>query len=256
MADHVSAALRKVAASGKLATRLSSAELARIRPAIRERAVFSAKVANAEFLDKISSVTRSVVRGEISPGSAKRMLKAFLDAEGYEPEPGEAGKITDLSSDARLRLIVQTNAGMAKGYAKHVAAQKDLDRRPWQELFRQYQRKEPRDWPARWRAAGGTVRAGRMVAEVNSPVWTAISAFGLPYPPFDFNSGMGVRTLSERQVGRKAARQMPKPPPDFNAGLQSDVLVEDDRIRRQLLRDLGPGYTTRGKGRVLRRQGS
>lgn len=35
-----------------------------------------------------------------------------------------------------------------------------------------------------------------MVALNDSPIWTALSRFDLPYPPYDYNSGMGRRPVS------------------------------------------------------------
>ena len=41
-----------------------------------------------------------------------------------------------------------------------------------------------------------------MVALLGDPVWTRISRFGLPYPPFDYGSGMAVRPVSRRECVR------------------------------------------------------
>lgn len=251
----LTAAIKKATRSGKLPTNLSSAEIARIRPAIRERAVFSARVLNAEFLDEISAVTRGVVGGQIDQRKARTVLKRWLKRDQYVPEPGDDGTIKDLSSDARIRLIVRTNVGMARGYGQRVKAVAEIDKKPWQELYRRYPRLVPRDWPTRWLAAGGQMVGGRMVAVVSDPVWERISRFGNPYPPFDFNSGMWVRTRTNQEVGKKARTQLVGPrkkPQSFNKGLESDVVVGDDRIRRQLLRDLGPGYGTK-RGAVVRK---
>ncbi len=244
MSPAVSQAIRKLARSGKLPTTLSAKELARISEQIRERAVFSARVANAQILDEIKHVATAVSRGELTQTEGIKTLKSFVKAEGYTPEPGEEGTIKDLLSPARLKLIVRTNAGMAKGYGQHVAAQEKLDKQPWQELYRREMRKVPRDWISRWRGAGGRLSGGKMIAPVNSPIWSSISGFGLPYPPFDYNSGMWVRQLSERQVGKKAPKQV-KELPKFNESLQSEAVIRDPKLRRQLLEDLGPGYKTR-----------
>jgi hypothetical protein len=241
MTPAVSQAIRKVARSGKLPTTLSAKQLSGISEKIRERAVFSARVANAQILDEIKHVAQAVARGELTQTEGIKTLKSFIKAEGYQADPGEEGTIKDLLSKARLKLIVKTNAGMAKGYGQHVAAQETLDERPWQELYRREPRKEPRDWISRWRAAGGRLSAGRMIAPVNSPIWSMISGFGLPYPPFDYNSGMWTKQLSERQVGRKAPPQKPKEP-SFNDTLKSEALIRDPALKRQLLDDLGPGY--------------
>ena len=40
----------------------------------------------------------------------------------------------------------------------------------------------------------------RMVALKSDPVWTKISRFGHPYPPFDWGSGMGVEDVSREDV--------------------------------------------------------
>lgn len=252
MASPSTDAIKKLVRSVKLPTNLSSDEIAKIRSGLRERALFSARVANTEFLDTVQRMNNAVLTGQISPETARRTLKSWLKADGYKPEPGEEGTITDLSSDQRLKLIIRTNVGMAKGYAQHVKAQSELDTRPFQQLYRRYQRKVPRDWVTRWRMAGGSAPGGVMMAPVNSPIWTAISRFGLPYPPFDFNSGMWVRPLTARQARRRAPEQEPKRIPDFNARLKSDVLVESRYLRRQLLKDLGPDYEVRGG--VLKRK--
>jgi hypothetical protein len=41
-----------------------------------------------------------------------------------------------------------------------------------------------------------------MIALKDSEVWSRISRFGTPWPPFDFNSGMGVRNIGRRECVR------------------------------------------------------
>ena len=106
----------------------------------------------------------------------------------------------DLSSDSRLNLIIETNTQMAYGYGQY-AAQQDpvlLDAFPCLELYRLEQRIEKRDWRARWLAAGGHLYNKRMIARKDSPIWSSISRFNTPYPPFDFNSGMWTRNISRK----------------------------------------------------------
>ena len=43
----------------------------------------------------------------------------------------------------------------------------------------------------------GVARGGQMVALKSSPIWVELSRSGYPYPPFDFNSGMWVRPVSD-----------------------------------------------------------
>jgi hypothetical protein len=82
------------------------------------------------------------------------------------------------------------------------------------ELLRVELRKAPRNWTERWRGAGGRLYAGRMLAQVNDPIWTKISAFGNPYPPFDYGSGMGVLDLPRAEaadLGFPLTDQAPDP---------------------------------------------
>jgi hypothetical protein len=67
-----------------------------------------------------------------------------------------------------------------------------------------------------------------MVALKGDPVWTAISRFGTPWPPFDFNSGMGVEDIDAEEAAELGVLAGDDPPPspddtDFNAGLEAEV---------------------------------
>jgi hypothetical protein len=39
-----------------------------------------------------------------------------------------------------------------------------------------------------------------MIARKDSPIWEALSRFGTPYPPFDFNSGMWTKDVSREEA--------------------------------------------------------
>ena len=86
----------------------------------------------------------------------------------------------------------------------------------------------------RWEAAAqkvgweGVARNGAMIALKTSPIWAKISRFGNPFPPFDFNSGMGVRDVKKsvcREIGLLGPNEQPKipQPPDFNGNLAERV---------------------------------
>ena len=98
-----------------------------------------------------------------------------------------------------------------------------------QELVRVEARDEERDWAGIWHAHGGAFYDGRMVALKGDPVWVAISRFGLPYPPFDYNSGMGVEDVAHDEavaLGLIAEDYLPpetSPLEDFNKGLEADM---------------------------------
>lgn len=203
-----------VAAKKLLPTRMSSEELMQLSPALRERSMFSAKTSNAWYLQQIKNKIDLIVGPEssggkkwkgVDAGSARAQLKAALKKIGYKPAKGKRGTIEDLSSDPRLNLIVSTQTDMAHAFGQRLKALRPeiMDAWPAYELVREEERTEPRNWPERWEEAGGEFYEGdsdypegRMVALKDSPIWAQISAFGLPYPPFDFNSGMGLEEVS------------------------------------------------------------
>jgi len=193
-------------------TASSAAEIAALDPAIRERALFSARVEDANFLARADRLINGIVSPASSPGAsegrktpfneaeARGVLKEYLASIGYQPD--KEGGLQDLSSDVRLNLILKTNNDMAAG-AGQFAVQNDpdiLDAYPCLELYRLESREVPRDWVGRWRSAGGQLHGGRMIARKDDRIWREISAFGNPYPPFDYNSGMWTREISRTEA--------------------------------------------------------
>ncbi len=245
-------ALKKLRGSGRLKNGLPSEDLSRIRRSIRDAAIFSAKVGRARVIESIRGLTERVLTKKITPDEAREALRKAVDREGYKAPPGKEGTIEDLSSDQRLNLIVRTNRDMARGYGRWANAQRDLLNFPYWELYRAEQRMEPRDWAARWAEAGGEETDGQMLAPINSGIWLAISAFGNPYPPFDFNSGMSVRRVARARIEDLELRipdQRQKRIPDYDA---SGVdLPKDGKLAAQLMRDLGSGYAVRN-GKIVR----
>lgn len=223
-------------------TALSSAELSAMAAEVRARALFSARTANAEYLQEVKDVLEGILnphtetRADGSQATvgmdiaeARLRLKDAHDRiQFYQPEEGERGTIKDLRSDARLNLILRTNVDMAYNYGSFMQgmAEGAVDAFPGQELVRWEERQQHRDWADRWRGAGGTVYAGsgldgrgRLIARKDDPIWTAISAFGLPYPPFDFNSGVGVRDVSYEECIRLGVMEPGERVEPFNPGM-------------------------------------
>ncbi len=208
------AAIEAAQARQLLPTGAGTEELELLNPLIRERAWFSARVDNARYLDRIAqtvtdlvSPTRATADGRwgINKAEARLRLQEELARIGYDSEAQgvKPGSLQDWSSDARLNLVIETNADMQRGKGAYVQGRSRgaLAAFPAQELYRREARNEKRDWVSRWRAAGGKLYgAGRMVALKTDPVWQGISRFGLPYPPYDFGSGMWVRPVSRRNA--------------------------------------------------------
>jgi DNA topoisomerase-1 len=249
-------ALKSAEIKTLLPTDLSSADLMKIASDIRERSRFSARTSNAEYVQFIDDTINRILNpagGEgMNFGTGRAELKMALDKISYEPAPGKAGTIEDLGSDARLNLIIKTNVEMAEGYGGYVQGmdQDALDAYPAQELFRAEARIEPRDWPQRWEEAGGEFYPGlsdypegRMIALKTDPIWEAISAFGLPYPPFDFNSGMWIRDIDRKEAVElgliKEIEELTPKQRDFNEDLKMTADIRDEGLRTALLDSVG-----------------
>jgi hypothetical protein len=167
-----------------------------------------------KFLAKAEPLIQGIAFPSTSPGAfpgrkspfnaieARTQLKDYLDSVGYKAPFGKDGSLHDLSSDARLDLIIDTNVQIRCGYRQFIPANDPdiIDAFPCLEFYRLESREEPYNWQSRWISAGGKLFDGRMIARKDDPVWRAISAFGNPYPPFDYNSGMWTRDIDRSEA--------------------------------------------------------
>jgi hypothetical protein len=158
----------------------------------------------------------------LDPATARVKLKQALQDQGYSPAEGERGTIKDLSSDARINLVVKTNVELAQGAGRFIQENSDpdiVDLWPALELVRYESRAKPRDWESRWRTAAEDSgdddalrmlnERGRMVARKDSPIWDSLGSSDLfpdaldnPFPPFAFNSGMWTEEVSRDEAIR------------------------------------------------------
>ena len=216
----------------------------KVQAGLRDRAFFSSQVAEAKILYSMRQNVAALVKGGKSPSEVRRDLRAYLDSIGYDPDknlaPGEKsrrGTIRDLYTKSRLDVMMKTNADQAKGYASHIRATTAgaILAFPAYELVRVERRKLQRNWDERWlnaaKAVGfdGVCRdTSKKIALKTSRIWVRLSRFGNPFPPFDFNSGMGVRDVKKsvcREIGLLGPNEQPKIPekPDFNGNLSDAV---------------------------------
>jgi hypothetical protein len=178
--------------------------LQEIPPQLRERAFFSAGVTNAEFLDRANSAIDDLLSGTVDRATKRLELKQLLARLEYRPVPGEEGTLTDLSGDLRLNLILDQNLQAAQGYGSWKQGQDPaiLDLWPAQELIdtNPGQTDNRRNWRQIWTDAGGQFYGNRMIALKNDPIWTRISRFSVPYPPFDFGSYWDVADIDRNEA--------------------------------------------------------
>lgn len=234
-----------------------SAELAQIPPKLRARAVFSARTRHVDHLAVIQGLTDRLLDSEslppekrVSVPEARQILRASLQRLGYDPADVDArpGSLKDLASTRRLNLILSQNVRAARGFGQvqQGSSEAVLLAFPAQEFIRTQSRDQPRgNWQERWQNAGGRFYGGRMIAVKDDPVWTRLSIFGQPWPPFDYGSGMGVRDVSRREALRlgviQAGSKAPAPPlQDFNDDVASDRPMPSATLRDRIASVLGP----------------
>lgn len=220
---------------------LNSAEWAKEPVALRERAQFSAGVEEVRVLRTIQEGLQKLIgqiRNEAGVFTDRTKLieqigEVARDAGLTPKDPALVGTIQDITSERRAELIVDTQTEQAYGYANWKAGQDEdaLDAFPAQELIRVEEREKKRDWLRRWVEAGGAFPAGaqgRMIALKTDPIWERLSRFGTPWPPFDFNSGMGVEDVSREEAiefGVLPGRGTTLRPieADFNSKMEAEV---------------------------------
>lgn len=250
-------AMQRLQAQSLLPTTAGTYGIDMLPADIKEKSFLSARVTDADFLQQARTLISRAVSGgtrdadgnyvagsSVNLATFRLEMKNYLQSISYQPNPGEEGTLKDLSSDKRLEVLFRTNDEMAKGYGAYLQQQNpdSLDAYPAQELFRLEERKERRPWGKRWNDAIQELGVDNtsaipvddffaddgMFALVNDPIWTAISRFGNPYPPYDFGSGMWVRDVSRLQAenlsllapGADAPDPVVKP---FNEDLQAAV---------------------------------
>jgi hypothetical protein len=216
-----SEAVKKLGSKTAVGAGLSSADWRMVPLAIRERAFFSAKVAEARIASELQSRVMSVAtKAEFIAKARPFMLEnGFARAENQQDLKAH-------TSSRRLGLIFEQNTQAARGYGWWKQGQQSdvMDAFPAQEFIRVEARKVPRQtWQARWTAAGGRLWDGRMIALKSDPVWVKLSRFQTPWPPYDFGSGMGVEDVTREEAEALGLMQPGQP-------AESDEATFDQRV--------------------------
>ena len=221
----------------------------RVRAGIKDRAFFSSRVESVRFLDvccsKIADLLGNVRNSDGALTSRAEVVSSIMRAAREAGISSGSASISDPGSEARANVIIDTNAGLAAGYAR-LEMDSTLGARiafPCYELVRIEERNVPRDWRSKWIAKGGRLYQGRMVALKDDPIWTAISRFGCPYPPFDYNSGMGLDDVSHDEAVSLGVIKDDYEPPEksplesFNANLEADLNMDRTSASFSSLKD-------------------
>jgi hypothetical protein len=268
-------AAARLKAKTVVASTLRSAQWSDAPQQIRDASFFSSRVAwanllnreksdlvaNLERMKKTYAPSATAAGGEmfVSRSSFIRDQRKFLKESGYQLAQGAAASrdVRDITSAARLGMIFDVQTGHAKGFTRRKLDSDNplfLNAWPAKELVRIDARAKPRDWATIWAEARASIpdpesatesSSGRLAALKTSTIWTAISDFGLPYPPYKFGSGMGDRMLRRSEaiaLGIMAASDLVRIPQqetaDLSAGLEQKA-PEDTNIAEALQQVFG-----------------
>lgn len=215
-------------------------------PAIRARAVFSARTTSADYVVELKSVIEAYLSGDLSKPAARALLKEKLAALGYDPEkgfrgdrakgvpPARKGSLQDLGSNRRLNLILDTQWRLWAGKAQEVAGNtpEALFAAPYWELYRAGSVRVPRDWIERWQKVGGTVGdAGRLLALKTSGIWEKLGssdhfpdALDTTCEPYAFGSKMRRKPVRRAAAARLGLPLPSAPARDLSPGEVAEAL--------------------------------
>jgi hypothetical protein len=121
---------------------LSSEEIDKVFTGLKRRAFFSARVESVRFLQKAQEqVADYLAANPRTDGALTSRASAISDIMAKAREEGIAtgtGSLTDPGSVSRAKVIVDTNADLARGYVSHVSGASKGARLafPAQELIR------------------------------------------------------------------------------------------------------------------------
>lgn len=245
LASEFNLMLTRHAARGLLPLALGSrAARARLTRDVRRNALFSARTTNADYLHFIFGELSRMLEGgyESDPGMIRLRAKALLAHLEYDPmtgfpgdaergiPPAEPGSLQDLSSDARLNLIIDTQEALMRGAVNKAQGMEPTAMKlfPWWELVRIESRRVPRGdpdsgtkgWNERWTEAAGPApvtdgHRTRLIAAKDHHVWRNLGDAGLfedaldvEHPPFAFRSGMGWRSVHYSE-GKRLGLDLP-----------------------------------------------
>lgn len=232
-------------------TALTSEQVDALTQQFREASAWIVGQDEAYIIGTYYEVAARIAEGKLSAAEARRLIRQTLLTAGYRADsPGSWGDMAQ--GTARQKLVLDTNVKKAAGYAWYESI-KGNKAYPAQKLVRMGARRDPRNWPARWRHAWAALpqdervkaHPTEMVATTDCAIWRGISRWGDPYPPFDYNSGMDVvpvdfdtanamgilrgSTKDERTLyGVKKELPQGKVPPEIEVELQGwidDALV-------------------------------
>ena len=220
---------------------------------VETRAFFSSRVENARFLDRakgflgdrIQNITEETPGGTALKAGGRadfvRDMRDFMVKEGMakQDEFRDARGVTDIRSEARLKLIYDTNLRQAYGYGEWKQGQTPaiLESYPAQRFRRSFKVTTPRPLHVE---NDGEVRLKSDVdfwLEMNNE---EIGGFNVPWGPWGFNSGMGIEDV-DREEAIKLGLKVDDVEPtkgELNDNLTYSTKTMDDDVKAKLRKEL------------------
>lgn len=233
----------------------------RVPTAFRLRSFWSATVQDARFLQGMKDFLMDFLqenREEVTlpDGSRSTALKVGSKAQFIQKarewalangldqaiDPKDRGTIKDITSEQRLGLIFEVQTQTAWNYTRWMQGQSPaiLNEYPADEFVRVVEVKQERPLHTQ---NEGTIRLKTDLdfwLQMNSP---NIGGFGVPWGPWGFNSGMGVRDVDRdraEKLGLIGPKDVLKPiHKDFNERLEAGTKNLDPEILAWLKAQLG-----------------
>ena len=221
---------------------------------IETRAFFSSRVENARFLERGKGFIEDRLKETVedTPGGPAlkaggradfvREMREFMVKEGMADERDfeeiNNKDVTELGSISRLSLIYKTNMDSAHGYGRWKQGNKPSIIKLWpaQRFVRDFNVQEPRP---RHEESIGDVRL-----KSDTAYWadyqndSEIGGFNVPWPPFGFNSAMGVEDVSRADAISLGLNVDDAEPPEevgFNDNLQVTTKTMSPEIEDKLV---------------------
>jgi hypothetical protein len=245
-----------------------------VEPDFRNRAFWSAKVANARLVDRLQTLlfdfmaqvrddvtlpdgTQTTVLRVADRSDFVKQMREFMIEEGIA-EPEEFSDVNqayvqDIRSLSRLNLIFDTNTRQAYGYGQWVQGMTPAARRafPAARLVRERGVMEPRP---RHQENLGEVRLK------TDPWWSEyinapdIGGFGVPWGPYGFNSGVNQEDVSRRDAEKLGLRDNGEEidAPSINEGLSASTKGMGPSVKSELLKELRSRRAPRDPGEAAR----
>lgn len=179
---------------------VSGIVLATIEYAKKRNADAAETVCTRTLADTVSRHTFPANGQNVSLSEGNRLLNALIKcyfASNYSTPP-------QALEEATTQEFLKTLLRLENGKAHYDFDTQDIGLKifPGQELCLVYHGNADNDrledCKRKWIANGGSIFDGRMIALIKDPIWSRMSIFGLPYPPFDFRCPFGVLGVSRK----------------------------------------------------------